>query len=97
MAMVVLAKFLPKVPVLGRIILAVQDSSGILTATATAGVKPEVLVGQQGEVLKTLRPAGKAAFGERVLDVVAEGGFIESGATIKIISVEGNRIIVRKI
>jgi len=96
-AMVVLAKFLPKVPVLGRIILAVQDSSGILTATATAGVKPEVLVGQQGEVLKTLRPAGKAAFGERVLDVVAEGGFIESGATIKIISVEGNRIIVRKI
>ena len=93
----VLAKFLPRMPLFGRILLLAQDSSGILTATATAGVKDEALLGQEGEVLKTLRPAGKAAFGGRILDVVAEGGFIEAGARIKITGIEGNRIIVRKI
>jgi membrane-bound serine protease (ClpP class) len=92
-----LAKILPKVPVLGRIILAGPDASGVLTATATARVEEVALIGQEGEVLKILRPAGKAAFGERILDVVAEGGFIEAGARIKVVRVEGNRIIVRKI
>jgi len=96
-AMVLLARILPKVPVLGRIILAAADSSGMLRATATSGLEEVDLVGLEGEVLKILRPAGKAAFGERVLDVVAEGGFIEAGARIRVVRVEGNRIIVRKI
>jgi membrane-bound ClpP family serine protease len=29
------------------------------------------------------------------VDVVSDGGFIEAGATIEVIRVEGNRIVVR--
>lgn len=53
-------------------------------------------VGKTGTALTHMRPAGAADIeGERV-DVVTEGSYIEKGAKIKVISVEGTRIIVRK-
>ncbi|HWJ03377.1 MAG TPA: NfeD family protein [Verrucomicrobiae bacterium] len=56
----------------------------------------ERFVGQKGVALSPLRPAGTADFcGER-LDVVTEGDFITKGAQVKIVSVEGTRIIVRE-
>lgn len=53
-------------------------------------------LGKQGTALTLMRPAGSAIIdGERV-DVVSEGSYIEKGANIKVIAVEGTRIIVRK-
>ncbi len=53
-------------------------------------------LGKTGNALTLLRPAGSAIIdGERV-DVVSEGSYIERNATIKVIAVEGTRIIVRK-
>lgn len=57
----------------------------------------EVFLNKQGIALCQLRPAGTAEFcGER-LDVVTEGAFVTSGSRIKVIAVEGTRIIVRQI
>ncbi len=53
------------------------------------------LIGQQGEAITPLRPSGKARFGERKLDVVAETGFIETGEKIIVIAQENTRVIVR--
>jgi len=50
--------------------------------------------GKEGKSLTILRPAGRAIFGEEILDVVTEGGFINRDSRIKVIKVEGNRIIV---
>ena len=44
-----------------------------------------------------MRPAGRARFGDGVVDVVAEGDFIEKDTKIKIILIEGNRVVVRQI
>ena len=55
----------------------------------------ESYLGQVGVALTQLRPAGTANFDGVHLDVVTEGGYINSGADIKVISVEGTRIIVR--
>lgn len=55
----------------------------------------ESYLGQVGVALTQLRPAGTANFDGVQLDVVTEGGFINTGTEIKIISVEGTRIIVR--
>ena len=41
-----------------------------------------------------LRPAGKARFGERDIDVVTEGEFIEKDARVKILAIKGNRVVV---
>lgn len=56
----------------------------------------EKYLGQVGVSLTQLRPAGTGNFDDAHLDVVTEGGFIGIGTAIKIIGVEGTRIIVRE-
>lgn len=55
------------------------------------------LLGKQGITLSKLRPAGVALVEEEKVDVVTEGNFIEENKPIKIILVEGNRVVVREI
>ncbi|WP_068962657.1 NfeD family protein [Desulfosporosinus sp. BG] len=59
-------------------------------------VQYEVYLGRVGISLTQLRPAGTADFDGEHLDVVTEGGFIGPGKGIRVIAVEGNRIIVRE-
>ncbi len=54
-------------------------------------------IGSEGVALSPLRPAGTADFNGIRLDVVTEGGFIEKNSPVKVIAVEGTRVIVRKI
>jgi len=56
----------------------------------------QALVGAEGVVISALRPAGMASVGGRRLDVVSEGEFIPKDAAIKITSVEGLRITVKR-
>lgn len=63
----------------------------------SAPVVKEYLVGLEGEALTTLRPAGMALIeGERV-DVVTEGNYIVKGSAIKVVKIEGTKVIVREI
>ena len=55
------------------------------------------LVGREGITLTVLRPAGSADFAGEKLDVVAEGTFIQSQTRVKVVRVEGRRIVVRPI
>ncbi|TMN21000.1 NfeD family protein [Lentibacillus cibarius] len=55
------------------------------------------LVGAEGKTITPLRPSGTAVFNEERLDVVTEGGFIEKDKRVKVIRVEGVRIVVREI
>nr|WP_263325681.1 NfeD family protein [Neobacillus sp. Marseille-Q6967] len=54
------------------------------------------LLGKEGIALTVLRPSGTAIIQNERLDVVSEGGFIDQGSTIKVIKVEGVRIVVRE-
>jgi membrane-bound ClpP family serine protease len=56
----------------------------------------EYFLGKEGVALSQLRPAGVADVEGQRLDVVTEGGFISQGSKIKIIEVEGTRLIVRE-
>ena len=44
-----------------------------------------------------LRPAGKALIEGKRVDVISEGGFIERGAQVQVIQVEGLRVVVREL
>lgn len=61
--------------------------------------KPEIrpvheLVGQQGTAITVLRPSGTAQIGEKRMDVVTEGKFVEAGKAIKVIKIDGGNVIV---
>jgi membrane-bound serine protease (ClpP class) len=58
--------------------------------------KPELLNGT-GTALSQLRPSGIANINGQRVDVVTEGGLIERDAKIKVVAVEGSRVVVREV
>lgn len=54
------------------------------------------LEGASGVAFTDLRPGGTALIGERKIDVVARGGYIEEGTKIKVLKVEGTKVVVEK-
>jgi membrane-bound serine protease (ClpP class) len=57
----------------------------------------EDMVGTEGVTDTDLHPSGWATIGDKRIFVVSEGTFIEDGEKVKIIKVDGNRVVVRKI
>ena len=55
------------------------------------------LVEKTGEALTPLRPAGAARIDGKRIDVVADSGMIEPGEQVRVIRVEGARVVVRKV
>lgn len=56
----------------------------------------EELLGLEGEAITLLRPAGTIQIGDKRVDAVSEGEYIERGSRVKVITVEGGRVVVRK-
>ncbi len=57
----------------------------------------EELLDQEGEALTTLRPAGIALIKSERVDVVSNGGYITQGKRIKVIKIEGIKVIVKEL
>ncbi|MBT2729087.1 nodulation efficiency protein NfeD [Bacillus sp. ISL-75] len=55
------------------------------------------LLGMEGIALTILRPAGTVIINNERIDAVTEGGFIDQNAIVKVIKVEGARIVVREL
>lgn len=56
----------------------------------------EHLFGAVGKSVTPLRPAGTALFWDERVDVVTEGEFIDAGVPVKVIKVEGHRVVVAR-
>ena len=54
------------------------------------------LIGKEGISITPLRPSGTATIDGKRIDVVTEGIFLPKDTKIKVISVEGNRVVVRE-
>lgn len=55
------------------------------------------LLGQHGIALTPLRPAGVVKIGGMRVDAVSEGGFIPAGREVKVVTVEGTRVVVEEL
>jgi membrane-bound serine protease (ClpP class) len=66
-------------------------------AIGEIGTEDPSLVNQTGETLTALRPCGTAVINGRRCDVISEGAFVEAGRAVKVISVEGLRVVVRPV
>ncbi|MBM4024612.1 MAG: hypothetical protein FJ280_04295 [Planctomycetes bacterium] len=98
-----LSRFLPKLRFASGLVLvpAVPPSErGVSQVSMTAPPQTSGLgirVGDVGEVVAKLRPAGKARFADAVVDVVATGEFLDKGVRVEIIEIKGSRVVVRKL
>ena len=52
------------------------------------------LAGSEGTALSDLRPAGIAEIRGRRVDVVADSEYLEEGTALRVVEVEGNRVVV---
>ena len=106
-----LSRFLPRMPLLTRMVL-VPPGGAALPRTNEPLLRPDLaaeafashrllgpyayLQGERGVAITILRPSGKAQFGDRMVDVISDGPFIESGRAVQVIEVNGNRVVVRE-
>ena len=88
----ILAKFLPNTSIYRRLVLATASASG--PAVTVPVVNLELHPGDIGTAATTLRPAGKATFRGDPYDVVTGGDFIPAGTAVRVISVDGMRVVV---
>jgi membrane-bound ClpP family serine protease len=58
---------------------------------------PDELMGHEGVALTYLRPSGTAQFGERRIDVVTDGKFVEEGTKVRVIKVNGFVVLVEPV
>lgn len=73
--------------------------SDALASTEGAVSQPpewSAVAGKEGVTVTMLRPAGSATIDGRKYDVVSRGDYLEKGAKITVVAVEGNRIVVKK-
>jgi membrane-bound serine protease (ClpP class) len=90
----VLLRMLPRLPFGRRLVLDVE--MGAAQGYTSSPESDRLHLGRTGTAVSPLRPAGIADLdGERV-DVVSDGGFINAGAAVEVIRVDGNRIVVRE-
>lgn len=85
---VFIAKKLPKSRLFSALSLTADEKGAI------ANDKLDDLLGKTGMVIGTLRPAGQIEIDGVRYDAVSQGSFIETGTSVKVIKVEGHRVIV---
>lgn len=76
------------------------SKSALVLNEVTAPVETEetnALVGKEGEALTVLNPVGVAEFDGVRLSVVSEGSYLEKGTKVRVLEVEGARILVREV
>jgi len=81
---------------LGKLlILEAPDRSKVAPGRDASTAPRNDLVGRDGRTVTDLRPAGLAEVGKRRIDVISAGEWIDADRDITVISVEGNRVLVR--
>lgn len=92
-AFVLLLKRLPSSKLWSKVVLrnASTDQQGYVSASDASH-----LLGSSGLVVTELRPSGTAMIGEARVDVVSEGRFVGKGARVRVVAVQGGRVVVRE-
>jgi len=87
----ILAKYLPKSRAFNRLVLAQSEKSehGFVSYPSEKD-----LIGKEGIAYTTLRPGGTAEIDGKKVDVVADSEYIDRGTRIRVLRVEGIKVVV---
>ena len=103
-AAVAISHYMGEIPGFSRLTLkppVLENAGG-----AATGVEPpdsmlpgwqRVQIGNLGQSAGPLRPSGRIQVDDYLVDVVTEGDFVESGATVKVIGKQGAKVTVRQV
>lgn len=69
-----------------------EESDSRVNQIDNATIKP----GAKGKTISRLAPAGKALFGNEIVEVHSEEGYIDEGVDVEVVETEGYKIIVKK-
>ncbi len=97
----VVSRYLPKVSFLSGLILSPSEAKTGSEFEAHVSAPPDervsqLSIGQIGQTITALRPAGRVKFENAIVDVVAQGDFLEKQTEVTIIAIHGNRVVVKK-
>lgn len=92
-------KILPKTPLYRSVVLAgaMDTIDGYVSPKDGDDVAEWLEVGARGKATSMLRPAGRARFKTKTLDVVTRGAYIPRGTEIELIQIDGGRYIVEAV
>lgn len=64
-----------------------------------AGDDPHLLpqLGTKGQVIATLRPAGKVILNDTIYDAMSDGNFLEKGEEIMVVRIDGSNLVVNSV
>jgi membrane protein implicated in regulation of membrane protease activity len=89
---------LTKAPVFRRVALETPDEHQLEQIRyQEALVHFEHLLGKGGVAVTPLLPAGKAQFGDEMVDVISDGDLIRPGTALVVVEVNGNEVVVRAV
>ncbi len=94
---VVLTRRMDSLPLLNRLMLAPPDAESATEKASGSTGEARLAVGDVGVAHTPLRPGGKGRFGERTIDVLACGDFLDRGTPIRVVRVTGNQVLVEAI
>ena len=100
---VVLGRYFPSLPLFNRLILKPEPWTAAPSWTTRPPSRRRglrlagFLIGETGRTTTVLRPTGKARFGELLVDVTADGFFIEPDSLVEVVDVQGSRVIVKRV
>jgi membrane-bound serine protease (ClpP class) len=90
-----MSRYFGTIPILNRFALAPPQPTDQADDRETG--EDAIKVGRIGVANTPLRPAGVVRFGERYVDVLTEGGFVDKGDEVKVVKITGNRVMVRQV
>ena len=90
---VMLTRRMDSLPLLNRLTLPPPDAESAAVTRSMAG-DSRPAVGDLGVAYTPLRPGGKGQFGERTINVLASGDFLDRGTPIRVVRVTGNQVLV---
>ncbi|AYC29620.1 NfeD family protein [Paenisporosarcina cavernae] len=95
LGMVIMVKLFGKnVKLFNKIIL---NDATTTDAGYVSNINRLELIGETAIAITGLRPSGTIMWNNERIDAVSEGNFIEKGRSVKILKVEGSRIVVREL
>ena len=101
----VLALYLPRTSLFGRLALAHVVGGTVLkgldvdpgAGTSSGASASWLQTGMSGTAESRLRPAGKARFGELLVDVQSDGRFVEKGTPVRVKAINGATVTVEPV
>lgn len=93
MSIITLKKVSPESKLLGELTL---KSSETTSEGYSSGEDYSGLEGAEGKAITDLRPAGKALINEKQLDVTTGGNYIKKDSPLRVVKVDGIRILVEE-